>query len=237
MRIIPAIDIIEGRCVRLTRGDYSTAKTYSEDPLEVAKELENWGIRFLHLVDLDGARSGGVKNFGVLEKLASQTRLTIDFGGGIKTSEDAGRAFECGAAQINVGSLAVKNKALFLEWLNTFGPDKIILSADAENRKISVAGWLECTETNVIDFITGYEKEGVKYVTCTDISKDGTLQGPATDLYREILEKSSVNLIAGGGIASVDDLHKLKLAGCEGAIIGKAIYEGFITLKELSTLC
>ena len=198
MRIIPAIDIIDGKCVRLTKGDYNTTKIYREDPLEVAKEFEDNGIKFLHLVDLDGAKSNHIVNHKVLEKIASGTSLKIDFGGGIKSTEDAHKAFNSGASQITAGSVAIKNPTLFLEWLNEFGSEKIILGADANNRKIASQGWLEESEKDVLDFISSYEKASVKYVICTDISKDGMLQGPSTDLYEEILSKTNTKLIASG---------------------------------------
>lgn len=237
MRIIPAIDIIDGKCVRLTKGDYNTSKIYREDPLEVAKEFEDNGIKFLHLVDLDGAKSNHIVNHKVLEKIATGTSLKVDFGGGIKSTEDAHKAFNSGARQITAGSVAIKNPDLFLEWLNEFGSEKIILGADANNRKIASQGWLEKSEKDVLDFISSYEKASVKYIICTDISKDGMLQGPSTDLYEEILSKTNIKLIASGGISNLNDVKKMKEIGCEGCIIGKAIYEGKVTLKELSALC
>lgn len=237
MRIIPAIDVIDGKCVRLTKGDYSTQKIYNENPLEVAKEFEANGIRYLHLVDLDGAKSKHIVNHKVLELISKNTALKIDFGGGIKSDEDVKIAFENGAQQITAGSIAVQNAQLFLTWLTTYGSDKIILGADANSRKIATHGWLESSETDVLDFITGYEQKGVKYVVCTDIAKDGMLQGASNELYQEILQKSKVKLIASGGVSCMDDLLKLKEIGCEGAILGKAIYEQKITLKELQTLC
>jgi len=233
MRIIPAIDIIDGKCVRLTKGDYATKKIYNENPLEVAKEFEANGIQYLHLVDLDGAKSNKIINQKVLEKIATETKLQIDFGGGIKSNEDIRIAFESGASQITGGSIAVKNRDLFLEWIAKFGATKIILGADCLNRKIATQGWLENSETDVIDFISNYEKSGIQYVVCTDISKDGMLQGASNELYKEILDKTNVKLIASGGVSSIEDLIKLKNIGCEGAIIGKAIYEGKIRLEDL----
>jgi len=233
MRIIPAIDIIDGKCVRLTKGDYATKKIYNENPLEVAKEFEANGIQYLHLVDLDGAKSNKIINQKVLEKIATGTKLQIDFGGGIKSNEDIRIAFESGASQITGGSIAVKNRDLFLEWIAKFGATKIILGADCLNRKIATQGWLENSETDVIDFISNYEKSGIQYVVCTDISKDGMLQGASNELYKEILDKTNVKLIASGGVSSIEDLIKLKNIGCEGAIIGKAIYEGKIMLEDL----
>lgn len=233
MRIIPAIDIIDGKCVRLTKGDYSTQKVYNEDPLEVAKEFEANGIQYLHMVDLDGAKSSRIVNQKVLERVATSTKLKIDFGGGIKSDDDIRIAFESGASQITGGSIAVKNRELFLDWINKYGSDKIILGADCLNRKIATQGWLENSETDVIDFICDYQQKGIQYVICTDISKDGMLEGTSNELYNEILEKTKVNLIASGGVSSLADLIKLKELGCEGAIVGKAIYEGRIKLDEL----
>ena len=233
MRIIPAIDIINGKCVRLTQGNYSTEKVYREDPLDAAKEYEDIGIQFLHVVDLDGAKSNRIINYKTLYKITSQTSLKIDFGGGLKSDEDLKIAFENGASQITGGSIAVKNQELFLSWLSTFGSDKIILGADCNHRMIATQGWTESSSFEVVDFIKEYENKGIRYVICTDISKDGTLKGPSTDLYNEILQSSSINLIASGGVSSLDDLHMLKEIGCEGAIIGKAIYEGKIKLNEL----
>ncbi|HEX6982980.1 MAG TPA: 1-(5-phosphoribosyl)-5-[(5-phosphoribosylamino)methylideneamino]imidazole-4-carboxamide isomerase [Balneolaceae bacterium] len=237
MRIIPAIDIIDGKCVRLTKGDYATQEIYNENPLEVARELEANGIRFLHLVDLDGAKSSHIVNHRVLYEIASKTNLKIDFGGGIKSSEDLKIAFENGASQITAGSIAVKNPKLFHEWLSIYGPEKIILGADCDNRKIATQGWMESSELDVVNFIKKHKSEGVKYVICTDISRDGMLQGTANKLYEEIIDNTNVNLIASGGVASIGDLKALKKIGCEGAIIGKAIYKRKITLKELRKLC
>lgn len=237
MRIIPAIDIISGQCVRLTQGDYATQKIYSKNPLDVAKEFEDHGIRFLHLVDLDGAKSKHIVNHKILEQIATQTQLKVDFGGGIKSEADVKIAFECGASQITAGSVALQNPDLFLKWLNTFGQDKIILGADAKNRKIATQGWLSDSNQDVLEFISGFEKQGVRHVICTDISKDGMLEGPSFDLYAEILEKTNIQLIASGGVSKIDDIIQLKRLGCEGVIIGKAIYEGRISFKELEKLC
>jgi phosphoribosylformimino-5-aminoimidazole carboxamide ribotide isomerase len=237
MRIIPAIDIIGGKCVRLSKGDYSTQKTYNESPLEVAKEFEAIGIRFLHVVDLDGAKSNHIVNYKVLNEIATQTGLKIDFGGGLKSNEDLIIAFENGASQITGGSIAVKNPDLFQEWLATYGSEKIILGADCMDRKIATHGWQQTSELDVVDFIMDYEWKGVQYVICTDISKDGMLQGTSNDLYTEILSKTQVKLIASGGVTSIRDVEKLIEIGCEGAIIGKAIYEQKITLKDLEKLC
>ncbi len=234
MRIIPAIDIIDGKCVRLSKGDYDTKVIYNENPLEVAKKFEDHGITYLHLVDLDGAKSNRIINYKILEQIASKTALKIDFGGGLKSDEDLKIAFECGANQITGGSIAVKNSELFLNWLATYKSKKIILGADALNKKIAVSGWLEDSKEDLIPFIQNYKNKGIEYVICTDIAKDGMLQGPSFALYSEILETiPGIKLIASGGIATYEDLPKLAQLGCEGTIIGKAIYEGKITLKQL----
>ena len=234
MRIIPAIDIIDGKCVRLTKGDYSTRKVYNEDPVEVAKAFEASGIGYLHLVDLDGAKSNHIVNKDVLRKIATATSLQVDFGGGIKSDEDLRIAFENGAAQVTAGSIAARNPDLFLKWLDQYGADKIILGADSHGRKIATHGWQQESDLDVVDFIAGYERKGVSFVICTDISKDGMLQGTSIELYAEILQATGVKLIASGGITSIDDLKAVKALGCEGAIIGKALYEGKIELNELS---
>ncbi len=237
MRIIPAIDIIGGKCVRLSKGDYSTKKIYNESPLEVAKAFEANCIQFLHLVDLDGAKSNHIVNYKVLHEIASKTSLKVDFGGGLKTNDDLRIAFENGASQITGGSIAVKNPAIFQEWLNTYGAAKIILGADCMDRKIATHGWLETSELDVVDFIKEYESKGVDYVICTDISKDGMLGGTSNELYAEIMAATNVKLIASGGVSSFADVEKLAELGCEGAIIGKAIYENKITLQDLGKLC
>ncbi len=233
MRIIPAIDIIDGKCVRLTKGDYNTKKVYNENPLEVAKMFEANGIEYLHLVDLDGAKSKHIVNYKILELISSQTNLKVDFGGGLKSDEDVKIAFESGANQITGGSIAAKNEELFLSWLVKYGSKKIILGADCKNRKIATNGWLESSELDVVDFIKKYKEAGILNVICTDIAKDGMLQGTSDELYTEIIEQTSVNLIASGGVNSLENLKQLKEIGCEGAIIGKAIYEGTISLEEL----
>jgi len=237
MRIIPAIDIINGKCVRLSKGDYATRKIYNESPLEVAREFEANGIRFLHVVDLDGAKSDHIVNHKLLYEITTKTNLKVDFGGGLKSTEDLKIAFENGASQITGGSIAVKNSELFHEWLTTYGPEKIILGADCIDRKIATHGWLENTGLDVVDFIQNYEGKGIQYVICTDISKDGMLQGTSNELYAEIINKTHIKLIASGGVTSLHDLERLTEIGCEGAIIGKAIYELKITLKELRELC
>ncbi|ATL42059.1 1-(5-phosphoribosyl)-5-[(5-phosphoribosylamino)methylideneamino]imidazole-4-carboxamide isomerase [Elizabethkingia sp. HX WHF] len=236
MRIIPAIDIIEGKCVRLSQGDYDTKKIYNENPLEVAKEFEDYGIRYLHLVDLDGAKSKQIINHRTLEELASKTSLQIDFGGGIKSQKDIDIAFECGAKQITGGSIAVQEPEIFTKWIEVYGSEKIILGADCKNRKIATHGWLESSELDVIDFIRDYKQKGISYVICTDIAKDGMLEGTSNKLYKEILADTDVKLIASGGVSNIEDLYLLKEIGCEGAILGKAIYEGRIKLKELREL-
>ena len=236
MRIIPAIDIIEGKCVRLSQGDYDTKKIYNENPLEVAKEFEDYGIRYLHLVDLDGAKSKQIITYRTLEELASKTSLQIDFGGGIKSQKDIDIAFECGAKQITGGSIAVQEPEIFTKWIEVYGSEKIILGADCKNRKIATHGWLESSELDVIDFIRDYKQKGISYVICTDIAKDGMLEGTSNKLYKEILADTDVKLIASGGVSNIEDLYLLKEIGCEGAILGKAIYEGRIKLKELREL-
>ena len=240
MRIIPAIDIIEGKCVRLTKGDYSTKKIYNENPLEVAKQFEDSGIEFLHVVDLDGAKASHIVNYKVLEQIATKTNLKIDFGGGLKSNEDLKIAFESGANQITGGSIAVKNPNVFESWIDIYGSECIILGADCNNEKIAVSGWQEESELDVIPFIQGYQSKGIQYVICTDISKDGMLEGPSFDLYKRILcechseqSEESIKLIASGGISTFDELPKLVQLGCEGVIIGKAIYENKISLKQL----
>lgn len=234
MRIIPAIDIIEGKCVRLSKGDYDTKKIYNENPLEVAKSFEAHGIEYLHLVDLDGAKSSRIVNYKVLEQIASKTNLKIDFGGGLKSDGDLKIAFESGANQITGGSIAIKQPEVFKSWIQQYGADKIILGADAMNEKVAISGWLEESKEEVIPFIQGYQKEGIQYVICTDISKDGMLEGSSFELYQRILEQTQgLKLIASGGISTFDELPKLAELGCEGTIIGKAIYEGRISLKQL----
>jgi phosphoribosylformimino-5-aminoimidazole carboxamide ribotide isomerase len=234
MRIIPAIDIIDGKCVRLSKGDYNTKKIYNENPLEVAKSFEEHGIEYLHLVDLDGAKSSRIVNYKVLEEIASKTRLKIDFGGGLKSDSDLKIAFESGANQITGGSIAIKKPEVFKNWIQQYGADKIILGADAINEKVAISGWLEDSKEEVIPFIQSYQLEGIQYVICTDISKDGMLEGPSFELYQRIFEQTKdLQLIASGGISTFDELPKLAELGCEGIIIGKAIYEEKISLKQL----
>lgn len=253
MRIIPAIDIIEGKCVRLSKGDYNTKKIYNENPLEVAKEFEAHGIQYLHLVDLDGAKSKHIVNHKVLYQIASQTNLKIDFGGGLKTDEDLKIAFENGAKQVTGGSIAVKEQSTFLDWLEKYGAEKIILGADAQNEKVAVSGWQEESNMDLVPFIKSYQQRGIQYVICTDIGKDGMLEGPSFGLYKKILshtkrtetrvtmsgvediEVYGIHLIASGGVSQFEELPKLKEIGCEGVIIGKAIYENRISLKQLES--
>lgn len=239
MRIIPAIDIIEGKCVRLTKGDYDTKKVYNENPLEVAKMFEASGIEHLHLVDLDGAKAKHIVNYKVLEQIASKTKLKIDFGGGLKADEDLHIAFNSGARQITGGSIAVNDPKTFENWISKYGSEKIILGADSNEGKIAISGWQEDSTEDVIPFIKSYQKKGIKYAICTDISKDGMLEGPSFDLYKEIITNcsnssgQSIKLIASGGISHIDELPKLIELGCEGVIIGKAIYENRISLYQL----
>ncbi len=235
MRIIPAIDIIEGKCVRLSKGDYTTKKIYNESPLEVAKAYEDHGIEYLHLVDLDGAKSKHIVNHKVLETIATKTALQVDFGGGLKTVEDLNIAFESGASQITGGSIAVKSPETFISWIQTYGSEKIILGADVKGIHIATDGWLETSDQTLFDFVKHYQEQGVEYVICTDISKDGMLEGPAFDMYARLLAKSKIKLIASGGISKFEELPELKTLGCEGVIIGKAIYENRISLKQLES--
>jgi len=238
LRIIPAIDIIEGKCVRLTKGDYNTKKIYNENPLEVAKEFEDAGIEYLHVVDLDGAKASQIINYKVLEQIATKTSLKIDFGGGLKSDKDLEIAFNSGANQITGGSIAVKNKPVFESWITKFGAEKIILGADFypdnSGGKIATNGWQEESTLELIPFISDYQQKGIQYVICTDISKDGMLQGPSFEVYKNILaEVKPLKLIASGGISTFDELPKLAELDCEGVIIGKAIYENKISLKQL----
>jgi phosphoribosylformimino-5-aminoimidazole carboxamide ribotide isomerase len=233
IRLIPAIDLIDAKCVRLTKGDYSTKKIYNENPLHVAKEFENAGIKYLHLVDLDGAKSNHIVNHKTLEQIANRTSLKVDFGGGLKSDEDLKTAFKCGANQITAGSIAVTNPEIFLKWLAEYGADRIILGADVIERKIATHGWMKNSSIDVADFIKQHKANGIKYVICTDTGKDGMLQGVATELYRDILKQTPVNLIASGGVACINDIVELENIGCEGVIIGKALYEGKIKIEEL----
>ena len=237
MRIIAALDILDGCCVRLTRGDFDSRKIYSEDPLSVAKELEAKGIKYLHMVDLDGARKKMITNYRILEKIASQTRLIIDFGGGLRTDSDVKVAFASGASQVTAGSIALQSPGIVDKWLSEYGREKVILGADSLDGKIAYNGWQDCSDQSVKTFIADFSRKGFRYVICTDIGRDGLMQGPATELYSEIMADADISLIASGGITSLSDIEKLKETGCEGAIIGKAIYEGRIKPEELSDLC
>ena len=234
MTIIPAIDIIDGKCVRLTKGDYSQQTTYNEDPLEVAQQFEDAGLQRLHLVDLDGAKAGEVKNWKILEKIAGKTNLLVDFSGGISTLKNVEIAFGSGAAFAAIGSMAVKDEFTLSGWLMAFGADKFIIGADVKDEIIVIRGWTETTKITVFELIEKYKLKGVKDFFCTDVNKDGLLQGPATDLYKKILnQQPSINLIASGGVTSLEELEDLRQAGCKGAIIGKAIYENRIALSDL----
>lgn len=234
MEIIPAIDIIDGKCVRLTQGDYAQKTIYNENPLEVAKEFENAGIKRLHLVDLDGAKNGKVQNWKVLESITTNTELVVDFGGGIKHESDLKIVFESGAKLVTIGSLAVKDEKLFSSWIEQYGADRFFLGADVKEEKIAIGGWLESTNIGVVDFIQNYVDKGITQIFCTDINKDGKLEGPSTELYQKILNHfTNIHFVASGGVSCVDDLRILNDIGCSGVIIGKAIYEGRVTLKEL----
>lgn len=237
MQIIPAIDIIDGKCVRLTHGDYSQKKIYNEHPLEVAKQFEDAGLQRLHLVDLDGAKEGKVKNWKVLEALAGKTSMVIDFGGGIKSEKDVQIVFESGAALATIGSMAVKEKETFLQWLQIFGADKFLLGADVKAEKLTITGWTEQTDIWIYDFIEDYTQQGITQIFCTDVAKDGALEGPSTELYKSIIQKfPKLYFIASGGVSSIDDVYALQDIGCSSVIIGKAIYEGRVQLKDLKKL-
>ncbi len=235
IEIIPAIDILHGKCVRLTQGEFGSEKIYNENPLEVAMQFEDAGLKRLHLVDLDGAKEGRVINWKVLETIAAKTGLSVDFGGGVGTTKDLKIAFDSGAAFVAIGSLAVKNELLFLEWIKTFGPEFFLLGADVRDEKISISGWKVDTEIEVYDFIRKFIGVNINQVFCTDIKMDGALKGPSFELYKEILTCfPDLYFIASGGIRSLDDIYQLEKLGCSGAILGKAIYEGLITLKDLA---
>ncbi len=237
MQIIPAIDIIDGKCVRLTQGDYSQKTVYHNDPLEMAKQFEDAGLQRLHLVDLDGAKAGVVTNWKVLERIAANTKLVIDFGGGIKQEKDLQLVFDCGAALATIGSLAVKDPPLFTGWLQHYGAGKFLLGADVKEEKIAIGGWLETTDIDIYDFIGQYAAKGIEQVFCTDVSKDGKLEGPSVELYTKIIAAfPGLFFIASGGVSSVHDLEELKRIGCKAAIVGKAIYEGRIKISDLSLL-
>lgn len=235
MEIIPAIDMIGGKCVRLSKGDYDTKKVYNENPVEVAKMFEDNGVKRLHLVDLDGAKAGHIVNHATLKAITQATKLTVDFGGGLKTTEDLNIAFDCGASMVTGGSIAVKNPAEFSGWIEKYGSEKIILGADVKDRKVAVTGWLEDTDAELMSFVKSYYEKGIRKVICTDISRDGMLQGPAVDLYREMLDAiPDLWVVASGGVSCVDDLYQLQAKGVPAVIIGKAIYENRITMKQLA---
>ena len=235
IELVPAIDIIDGKCVRLSQGDYDTQKVYNENPLEVAKEFEANGIRRLHVVDLDGAKSSHIVNYKVLDKIAGHTSLVIDFGGGIKSDEDLNIAFENGAQMVTLGSVAVKKPDLFKGWLHKYGAEKIILGADVKDNHISVNGWKEESQQELLPFLSDYTQEGVRKVLCTDISRDGMLQGPSIELYKQIMTQfPDMHLIASGGVSCLDDIIRLDEAGIPAVVFGKALYEGRITLKDLN---
>ena len=234
IELIPAIDLIEGKCVRLTQGDYATRKIYNEDPLEVAKQFEDHGLHRLHLVDLDGAKAGHIVNYRILERIATRTSLLIDFGGGLKQEDDLEIAFESGAQKVTGGSIAVKDPQTFTQWISKFGSERIILGADAKDKKIAISGWEEKTDLELIPFIQSFHHQGITQVICTDIARDGMLAGPAIELYQEILDSlPNLTLIASGGVSSVADIERLDEAGIPAVIFGKAIYEGRIQLKDL----
>lgn len=234
IEIIPAIDIIDGKCVRLTQGDYNQKKVYNENPTEVAKSFENAGIKRLHLVDLDGAKAKKIINYKVLENISNQTNLLIDFGGGLQSNEDLKIAFESGANQITGGSIAVKNPERFLSWIESYGSEKIILGADAKDELVAVSGWQETTEMSIYDLLKKYLAHGIKYTISTDVAKDGLLQGPSIDLYKKMQDKfPNLHIIASGGVSIMQDIIDLDEMQIFGVIVGKAIYENRISLKEI----
>ncbi|HEY0654693.1 MAG TPA: 1-(5-phosphoribosyl)-5-[(5-phosphoribosylamino)methylideneamino]imidazole-4-carboxamide isomerase [Chryseosolibacter sp.] len=237
MKIIPAIDLIDGKCVRLTQGDYGQKKVYNENPLEVAKWFEDAGLKFLHLVDLDGAKAGKVVNWAVVEALTSKTSLSVDFGGGIKTSDEVSRLLSAGVKQVNLGSIAVKSKELVFGWIDQFGADQIILSADVKDELVQISGWQENAALRIDDFVQTYLANGIKTVTCTDIATDGMLSGPNVSLYKKLIARfPTIQWIASGGVSDISDVNELKSTGVSGVIIGKAIYEGKISLDQLSNI-
>lgn len=237
MRIIPAIDIIDGSCVRLTKGDYTQKKVYNNDPVAVARQFEEAGLKYLHLVDLDGAKTGAIVNWNIVDRIVNETGLIVDFGGGIKREEDIQKLIDLGVKQVNLGSIAVKDPDLVSSWIDKFGADTIIISADVKEYKIAITGWMEKTTTSLSDFVGDYVKRGARYITCTDIGVDGTLEGPNRVLYENLLEEyPEIRLIASGGVSTVDDLKLLAETRVDGVIVGKAIYEGRITIGELATL-
>lgn len=237
MQIIPAIDVIDGKCVRLSKGEYDTKKVYNEDPLEVARQFQDWGVGRLHVVDLDGAKAGHIVNHKTLDNICGHTSLTVDFGGGLKTTDDLRVAFDCGAAMVTGGSIAVKNPAEFEAWIAQYGPERIILGADAKDRKIAVTGWTETSAQDLIPFVSAYRAKGINKVICTDISRDGMLQGPAVELYKEMMAKvEGLFVIASGGVSCAADIESLADAGIPAVIVGKAIYEKRISPQEIMRL-
>ena len=237
IEIIPAIDLIEGKCVRLAQGDFARKKIYNENPLEVAKEFESFGLKRLHIVDLDGAKTGKIVNLKILETIAANTNLTIDFGGGIKSDADIESVFDAGATMASIGSVAVKDAEKFFNWLEKYGGRKILLGADVKGGKVAINGWQTATDLEIVSFLRSYFERGGRQAFCTDVSKDGLLEGAANDLYREILrETPDLKLIASGGVSSIEDVFELDEIGCSGVIVGKAIYEGKIKLKELANV-
>jgi len=237
MRIIPAIDIIDGKCVRLLQGDYAQKTVYNEDPLAVAKSFEDAGLTHLHLIDLDGAKAGKVVSWDVVENIVSNTSLEVDFGGGIKTQEEIERLLDIGVKQVNLGSIAVREPVKIIDWMKQFGAERIILSADVKSEIISISGWQENASISIMTFIKDYIQKGIMHVTCTDIGTDGMMTGPNIELYKKLLLSfPTLHLIASGGVSSIEDLHELKQIGVDGAIVGKAIYEGKISLQELTTV-
>jgi phosphoribosylformimino-5-aminoimidazole carboxamide ribotide isomerase len=237
MKVIPAIDIIDGKCVRLSQGDYTQKTEYHTDPLAVARSFEEAGLRHLHLVDLDGAKAGKVVNLAVLEKISRETSLVVDFGGGVKSEQDLEDVLKAGATQVNCGSIAVKNPEEFTRWISRYGSEKFILSADVRDRKVAISGWMEASSVDILDFISLWKKAGIRHVTCTDIATDGMLSGPNIELYEDLRTHfPDIHLIASGGVSSLDDLVALKEIGMYGAITGKAIYEGKINLNEIAVL-
>ena len=237
MRIIPAIDIIGGSCVRLTQGQYQEKTIYSSDVLSLAKHYEQHGIQYLHLVDLDAAKEKRLVNISLIQSICEETNLIVDYGGGITSAEDINKLFDLGVSQVNIGSMAVKDSSRFFKWLYRFGPEKIVLSADVKNGKIKTDAWTHQTDIALINFIKFAQNQGLQYVTCTDIAKDGLLKGPSLELYQEIAEQCDIKLIASGGVISEEDVIQLKEIGCEGVIIGKAIYENYLTVPQISRLC
>jgi phosphoribosylformimino-5-aminoimidazole carboxamide ribotide isomerase len=237
MEIIPAIDLIDGKCVRLTEGDFTQKTIYNESPVEVAKQFEAAGLKRLHLVDLDGAKAGKVINWNVLEGITRETSLVVDFGGGIKTVDEVQKVFDLGARYATIGSIAVKNESLLLAWFEKYGADKFLVGADVKNEKLAIGGWLETTGVDIIDFISKYMSHGIRQLFCTDVSKDGKMEGPSLDLYRKIIQHfPQLHFIASGGVSSIEDLNALKEIGCKGVIVGKAIYENRITLSEITAM-